>query len=62
MSGGIRDVRVEDVTSINTESSIRIKTAKGRGADVNDIFVQRLTLNTVSIYRNLYVGIPFIQN
>lgn len=47
MSGGIRDVRVEDVTAINTESSIRIKTAVGRGAYVKDIFVRRMTLNTM---------------
>ncbi|KAL6191254.1 hypothetical protein ACLB2K_037645 [Fragaria x ananassa] len=47
MSGGIRDVRVEDVTAINTESSIRIKTAAGRGAYVKDIFVRRMTLNTM---------------
>jgi polygalacturonase len=47
MSGGIRDVRVEDVTAINTESSIRIKTAEGRGAYVKDIYVRRLTLKTM---------------
>nr|XP_004298190.2 PREDICTED: probable polygalacturonase [Fragaria vesca subsp. vesca] len=47
MSGGIRDVRVEDVTAINTESSIRIKTAVGRGAYVKDIFVRRMTLSTM---------------
>ncbi|KAM5569522.1 putative polygalacturonase [Rosa sericea] len=47
MSGGIRDVRVEDVTAIHTESSIRIKTAVGRGAYVKDIYVRRLTLKTM---------------
>ncbi|PRQ38529.1 putative galacturan 1,4-alpha-galacturonidase [Rosa chinensis] len=47
MSGGIRDVRVEDVTAINTESSIRVKTSVGRGAYVKDIYVRRLTLNTM---------------
>ncbi|KAK7364959.1 hypothetical protein VNO80_13709 [Phaseolus coccineus] len=47
MSGGIEDVRVEDLTAINTESAIRIKTAVGRGAYVKNIFVRGLNLNTM---------------
>ncbi|KAM3682170.1 hypothetical protein ACB098_12G053000 [Castanea mollissima] len=31
MSGGIQDVRAEDITAIDTESGVRIKTAVGRG-------------------------------
>ncbi|CAK8560788.1 unnamed protein product [Lathyrus sativus] len=33
MSGGIQDVRAEDITAIRTESGIRIKTAVGRGGN-----------------------------
>ncbi|XP_019705755.3 probable polygalacturonase [Elaeis guineensis] len=47
MSGGIQDVRAEDITAINTESGVRIKTAIGRGAFVKDIFVRGMTLNTM---------------
>ncbi|OWM79579.1 hypothetical protein CDL15_Pgr022991 [Punica granatum] len=47
MSGGIRDVRAEDITAINTESGVRIKTAVGRGGYVKDIFAQNLTINTM---------------
>ncbi|KAG0475034.1 hypothetical protein HPP92_014720 [Vanilla planifolia] len=47
MSGGIRDVRAEDITAINTESGVRIKTAIGRGAFVKDVFVRRMTLDTM---------------
>ncbi|XP_010519492.1 PREDICTED: probable polygalacturonase [Tarenaya hassleriana] len=47
MSGGIRDVRIEDVTLINTESAVRIKTAIGRGAYVKDIYAQRITMKTM---------------
>lgn len=47
MSGGIRDVRAEDITAINTESAVRIKTAPGRGAYVKDIFVRQMTLQTM---------------
>lgn len=47
MSGGIEDVRAEDITAINTQSGVRIKTAAGRGAYVKDIFVRRLNLNTM---------------
>ncbi|KAK9749436.1 hypothetical protein RND81_02G125400 [Saponaria officinalis] len=47
MSGGIRDVRAEDITAINTESGIRIKTAVGRGGYVKDIYVRRMNLQTM---------------
>ncbi|XP_038979446.1 probable polygalacturonase [Phoenix dactylifera] len=47
MSGGIQDVRAENITAINTESGVRIKTAVGRGGFVKDIFVRGMTLNTM---------------
>ncbi|XP_020209980.1 probable polygalacturonase [Cajanus cajan] len=47
MSGGIEDVRAEDITAINTESAIRIKTAVGRGGYVKNIFVKGMNLNTM---------------
>lgn len=47
MSGGIRDVRAEDITAINSESGVRIKTSPGRGGFVKDIFVRGMTMNTM---------------
>ncbi|KAI3841580.1 hypothetical protein MKW92_043750 [Papaver armeniacum] len=47
MSGGIQDVRAEDILAINSESGIRIKTAVGRGGFVKDIFVRRMTMETM---------------
>ncbi|XP_010519488.1 PREDICTED: probable polygalacturonase isoform X2 [Tarenaya hassleriana] len=47
MSGGIRDVRIEDSTMINTQSGIRIKTAIGRGGYVKDIFARRIMMKTM---------------
>nr|QDK56824.1 polygalacturonase [Mangifera indica] len=47
MSGGIQDVRAEDITAIHTESGIRIKTAIGRGAYVKDIYVRGMKLHTM---------------
>ncbi|CAK8573461.1 unnamed protein product [Lathyrus sativus] len=47
MSGGIQDVRIEDITAITTESGIRIKTAVGRGGFVKDIFVKGMKLDTI---------------
>ncbi|CAN1254043.1 Probable polygalacturonase [Linum perenne] len=47
MSGGIEDVRAEDITAINTESGVRIKTAVGRGGYVKDIYVRRMTMKTM---------------
>ncbi|KAE8077756.1 hypothetical protein FH972_016287 [Carpinus fangiana] len=47
MSGGIQDVRAEDITAIDTESGVRIKTAIGRGAFVKDIYARRMTFKTM---------------
>lgn len=47
MSGGIQDIRVEDLTAINTQSAVRIKSAIGRGGFVKDIFVRGMNLNTM---------------
>ncbi|CAL0303362.1 unnamed protein product [Lupinus luteus] len=45
MSGGIEDVRVENITALNTQSAVRIKTGAGRGGYVKDIFVKGMSLN-----------------
>nr|AFK44529.1 unknown [Lotus japonicus] len=47
MSGGIEDVRAEDILAINSESGVRIKTAVGRGGYVRDIYVRRMTMKTM---------------
>lgn len=47
MSGGIQDVRAEDILAIHTESGVRIKTAVGRGGYVKDIYVRRLNMHTM---------------
>ncbi|CAK9156736.1 unnamed protein product [Ilex paraguariensis] len=47
MSGGIQDVRAEDITAIHTESGVRIKTAVGRGGYVKDIYVRGMTMHTM---------------
>lgn len=47
MSGGIQDVRAEDIVAINSESGVRIKTAVGRGGFVKDIYVRRFTMKTM---------------
>merc|ERR1711915_518446 len=44
MSGGIQDVRAEDILAINSETGIRIKTSPGGGGFVKDIFVNRMTM------------------
>ncbi|KAL6498798.1 hypothetical protein OROGR_028345 [Orobanche gracilis] len=47
MSGGIQDVRAQDITAIQTESGVRIKTAVGRGGYVKDIYVKGMNLHTM---------------
>ncbi|XP_075476268.1 putative polygalacturonase [Primulina tabacum] len=47
MSGGIQDVRAEEIYAINSQSGVRIKTAPGRGAYVKEIFVRNMNMNTM---------------
>lgn len=47
MSGGIQDVRAQDITAINTESGVRIKTGVGRGGYVKDVYVKGMNLHTM---------------
>lgn len=47
MSGGIQDVRAEDITAFDTQSAVRIKTAPGRGGYIKDIFVKGMTLKNM---------------
>lgn len=47
MSGGIQDVRAEEIVAINSESGVRIKTSPGRGGFVKDIFVKGMTMSTM---------------
>lgn len=47
MSGGIQDVRAEDIVATNTKSGVRIKTSPGRGGYVKDIFIRKMTMKTM---------------
>lgn len=47
MSGGIQDLRAEDIRAIDTESGVRIKTSPGRGAYITDIFVKGMTMENM---------------
>ncbi|GFP94634.1 probable polygalacturonase [Phtheirospermum japonicum] len=47
MSGGIQDVRAQDIIAVQTESAVRIKTAVGRGGHVKDIYVKGMSLHTM---------------
>ncbi|VFR03301.1 unnamed protein product [Cuscuta campestris] len=48
MSGGLEDIRIEDVTAVDTESAVRIKTAPGRGGYVKGIFVKDMKLDNMT--------------
>ncbi|MFS8001227.1 putative glycoside hydrolase, family 28, pectin lyase/virulence factor [Helianthus anomalus] len=47
MSGGIKNIRAEDITAINSQSGVRIKTSPGRGAYITDIFVDGMNLQAI---------------
>ncbi|XP_019176202.1 PREDICTED: probable polygalacturonase [Ipomoea nil] len=49
MSGGIEDVRASDITALDTESGVRIKTALGRGGYVKNIYVKGLRAHTMKL-------------
>ncbi|PSS11376.1 Polygalacturonase [Actinidia chinensis var. chinensis] len=49
MSGGIQDVRAENILAIDSESGVRIKTAVGRGGYVKDIYVRGMTMKTMKL-------------
>ncbi|CAN1797348.1 Probable polygalacturonase [Linum perenne] len=54
MSGGIQDVRAEDITAINTKSGVRIKTGVGRGGYVKDIYVKDIYVKDIYV-KDIYV-------
>ncbi|GMN31958.1 hypothetical protein TIFTF001_003478 [Ficus carica] len=47
MSSWIQDVRAEDIVAISSELGVRIKTGRGRGGFVNDIYVRGMTMHTM---------------
>lgn len=49
MSGGVSDVRAENMQFFNSHTGIRIKTSPGRGGYVRNIYVSNLTLADVEI-------------
>ncbi|KAK3124872.1 hypothetical protein QOZ80_7BG0595170 [Eleusine coracana subsp. coracana] len=49
MSGGISDVRVEDIHIVNSVHGIRIKTAPGHGGYVRNVYVAGVSMDNVSI-------------
>ena len=50
MSGGVRDVRAEDVHALNSQSGIRIKTGVGRGGYVKDIYVRNVEMENMEYF------------
>ena len=47
MSGGIKNVRAENITTMDSQSGVRIKTAVGRGAYVKDVYVRRMNIKAM---------------
>ncbi|MQM04384.1 hypothetical protein Taro_037174 [Colocasia esculenta] len=47
MSGGIRDVHAKDITAVNTESGVRIRTAISRSNYIKDIYVRGFEMFTM---------------
>ncbi|XP_019422336.1 PREDICTED: probable polygalacturonase [Lupinus angustifolius] len=48
MSGGVSEVYAEDIRMFNSNNSIRIKTAPGRGGYVRNIYISNVTLVNVT--------------
>lgn len=54
MSGGVRNVRVEDCTFTDTERGLRLKTRRGRGGFVDGVSLTRVKMKNVLV--------PFVIN
>ena len=47
MSGGVRNVHVENLTADGTDAGVRIKTRRGRGGTVENIVYRNMTLKNI---------------
>ena len=59
MSGGVRNMRVDNCTFIGTEIGLRFKSARGRGGVVENIYVSNVRMTGIlgdAINFNLYYG------
>lgn len=59
MSGGVRNVLVQNCDFINTDAGIRLKACRGRGGVVNDITIRNIAMTDIAgdaITADLYYG------
>ena len=61
MSGGIRNIRVDNCTFIGTDAGIKFKTVRGRGGTVEKIYISNIRMldildNAVDFNMFVYVG------
>jgi len=57
MSGGARDIFVEDCTFMGTDKGLRFKTTRGRGGVVENIHIRNINMNNIvqeAIYFDMY--------
>ena len=57
MSGGARDIFVEDCTFMGTDKGLRCKTTRGRGGVVENIHIRNINMNNIvqeAIYFDMY--------
>ncbi|HEX3729511.1 MAG TPA: glycosyl hydrolase family 28 protein, partial [Opitutaceae bacterium] len=57
MSGGVRNIRVDNCLFIGTDVGLRFKTARGRGGVVEDIYVSNIRMTNIgtdAISFNMY--------
>jgi polygalacturonase len=47
MSGGMRDIHVNNCTFIGTDNGLRFKSARGRGGVVQDIFISNIRMENI---------------
>ncbi len=45
--GGVRDISVRNCVFINTDAGIRFKSARGRGGDVERVFINRIQMRNI---------------
>jgi len=59
MSGGVKNIKVEDCQFVGTDVGLRFKSTRGRGGVVENIYIDGITMTDIATYAltfNMYYG------
>ncbi len=60
MSGGVRNIEIRDCTFIGTDTGVRFKSTRGRGGEVENVYIKRISMKDIPaaaiIFNMFYSG------